>query len=205
MFCSYTNGILIPVREIDGMIHDLQIRLDTPLKNEGSDKPGAKYIWFSSSSKPYGTGPGSPIQFLGDRNAGRVYITEGYLKSYIAHALSGKTFIALASANAAAGLEKLLQSLAPCGTRTVIHFCISKTEHCIRTPHVSVIFDGVIVARKYPFVKTARLINYAAQRKGLLSHCTIPISKARHMAQSPSCEAARNTACKCLQHLIECG
>ena len=32
------------------------------------------------------------------------------------------------------------------GTRTVIHFCISKTEHCIRTPHASVIFDGVIVA-----------------------------------------------------------
>ena len=49
------------------------------------------------------------------------------------------------------------------GTRTVIHFCISKTEHCIRTPHVSVIFDGVIVARKYPFVKTARLIKYAAR------------------------------------------
>lgn len=120
MFCSYTNGILIPIREIDGMIHDLQIRLDTPLKNEGSNKPGAKYIWFSSSSKPYGTGPGSPIQFLGDKNAGRIYITEGYLKSYIAHALSGKTFIALASANAAAGLEELLQSLAPCGTRTVI-------------------------------------------------------------------------------------
>lgn len=91
------------------------------------------------------------------------------------------------------------------GTRTVIHFCISKTEHCIRTPHVSVIFDGVIVARKYPFVKTARLINYAARRKELSSYCTIPIPKARHMAQSPSREAARNTACKCLQHLIQCG
>ena len=91
------------------------------------------------------------------------------------------------------------------GTRTVIHFCISKTEHCIRSPHVSVIFDGVIVARKYPFVKTARLIKYAARRKELLSYCTIPIPKARHMAQSPSREAARNTACKCLQHLIQCG
>ena len=91
------------------------------------------------------------------------------------------------------------------GARTVIHFCISKTEHCIRTPHVSVIFDGVIVARKYPFVKTARLIKYAACRKEPLSYCTIPIPKARHMAQSPSREAARNTACKCLQHLIECG
>ena len=34
-FSTIAAGILLPIRGIDGMIRAFQIRLDTPLKNEG--------------------------------------------------------------------------------------------------------------------------------------------------------------------------
>ena len=120
MFCSYTNGILIPVRSIDGLIQGLQIRLDVPLKNDDSDKFGAKYIWHSSGSKPFGTSPGGPVQFLGSKCAKKVYVTEGYLKSYIAHCLSGNTFAAMLSANSTAALKELFLRLAENGAETIV-------------------------------------------------------------------------------------
>lgn len=120
MFCSYTNGIIIPVRNIDGLITGLQIRLDVPLKNDDSDKSGAKYIWHSSGSKPYGTSPGGPVQFIGNKHAKRVYVTEGYLKSYIAHCLSGETFAAMLSANSTAALKELFLTLVKNGTKTIV-------------------------------------------------------------------------------------
>lgn len=120
MFCSYTNGILIPVRTIDGLIAGLQIRLDVPLKNDDSDKEGAKYIWHSSGGKPYGTSPGGPVQFIGNKYAKRVYVTEGYLKSYSAHCLSGETFAAMLSANSTAALKELFLTLAENGTETIV-------------------------------------------------------------------------------------
>lgn len=120
LFCSYTNGILIPVRSIDGLIQGLQIRLDVPLKNDDSEKNGAKYIWHSSGGKPYGTSPGGPMQFLGNKYSKRVYVTEGYLKSYVAHCLSGETFAAMLSANSTATLKELFLSLAENGTETIV-------------------------------------------------------------------------------------
>ena len=120
MFCSYTNGILIPVRSIDGLIQGLQIRLDVPLKNNDSEKNGAKYIWHSSGGKPYGTSPGDPVQFIGNKYSKRVYVTEGYLKSYVAHCLSGETFAAMLSANSTATLKELFLSLAENGTETIV-------------------------------------------------------------------------------------
>lgn len=119
-FCSYTDGFLIPVRSIEGMICALQIRLDMPLKNDDSDKTGAKYIWHSSCSKPYGVSPGGPMQFLGNKNAHRVYVTEGYLKSYVAHCLSGETFIAMLSANSTAALKDIFKQLSESGTHTIV-------------------------------------------------------------------------------------
>lgn len=119
MFCSYTDGILIPVRTVDGLITGLQIRLDVPLKNDDSDKTGSKYIWHSSAGKPYGTSPGGPVQFVGNKHAKRVYVTEGYLKSYIAHCLSGQTFAAMLSANSTAPLKELFLELANNGTETI--------------------------------------------------------------------------------------
>ena len=120
LFCSYTNGILIPVRTVDGLIQGLQIRLDVPLKNDNSDKTGAKYIWHSSGGKPYGTSPGGPVQFVGKKHSKRVYVIEGYLKSYISHCLSGETFAAMLSANSTATLKELFLTLAENGTETIV-------------------------------------------------------------------------------------
>ena len=122
LFSSRTAGILIPVRSLDRQICGCQIRLDTPLKNEDDppEKSGAKYIWLSSSGKPKGTSSGSPVHFVGDSNAGVVYVTEGFLKSDVAHYLMNRTFVATAGANNTAQLEVLLRQLADNGTHTII-------------------------------------------------------------------------------------
>ncbi|MCL2841624.1 MAG: hypothetical protein FWE05_12730 [Defluviitaleaceae bacterium] len=81
-------GILIPIRSIDGKIAGMQIRLSNPINKR-------KYIWFSSSGENGGNSSGSPIHFIGDPTAKRVFITEGALKGDIAHALTGYTFICI--------------------------------------------------------------------------------------------------------------
>ena len=119
---TYTAGILIPARTREGLISGFQIRLDVPLKNDDDppDKPGAKYIWFSSTGKPKGTTSGSPAHFVGDPDAGVVYVTEGLLKSDIAHYLMNRSFAATAGVNNMAQLELLLEQLAQNGTHTLI-------------------------------------------------------------------------------------
>ena len=119
---TYTAGILIPARTRQGYIGGFQIRLDVPLKNEDDppDKQGAKYIWFSSVGKPKGTSSGSPAHYVGDPDAGVVYVTEGLLKSDIAHYLMNRSFAATAGVNNMAQLELLLKELAENGTHTII-------------------------------------------------------------------------------------
>lgn len=119
---SFTAGIMIPARTRQGLISGFQIRLDVPLKNEDDppEKDGAKYIWFSSAGKPKGTSSGSPAHFVGDPNAGVVYVTEGLLKADIAHYLMNRSFAATAGVNNMAQLELLLKELAENGTHTII-------------------------------------------------------------------------------------
>lgn len=119
---TLTAGILIPARTREGYISGFQIRLDVPLKNDDDppEKQGAKYIWFSSAGKPKGTSSGSPAHFVGDPDAGVVYITEGLLKSDIAHYLMNRSFAATAGVNNMAQLELLLKQLAENGTHTLI-------------------------------------------------------------------------------------
>ena len=81
---------------------------------------GAKYIWFSSVGKPKGTSSGSPAHYVGDPDAGVVYVTEGLLKSDIAHYLMNRSFAATAGVNNMAQLELLLKELAENGTHTII-------------------------------------------------------------------------------------
>lgn len=121
-FSTVTAGILLPARGIDGMIRGFQIRLDVPLKNEDEDKDksGTKYIWFSSGNKPMGTGAGSPLHFVGNPFARVVYVTEGILKSDVAHLLMDRTFAAIAGINNTAQLDMLFALLAENGTQTII-------------------------------------------------------------------------------------
>ncbi len=121
-FSTKTAGILIPAVSCDGLICGIQILLDVPIKPKGdiSAKSGAKYIWLSSSSKNMGTSSGSPLLFIGDTSAKTIYVTEGLLKGYISHAVTGKTFIATAGANNMQQLDTVFEILKQNGTTLIV-------------------------------------------------------------------------------------
>ena len=121
-FHQRTAGILIPVKGIDGLIRGLQIRLDVPIKDKDDppEKSGTKYLWLSSSNKTKGVSSGAPVHFVGDPAARTVYVTEGTLKSDVAHFLMDRTFVAIAGANNTAQLDPLFALLAQSGTELII-------------------------------------------------------------------------------------
>ena len=121
-FYQRTSGSIIPLREIDGLIHGLQIRLDTPIKDKDDppEKVGAKYLPLTSSGKQMGTGSGSPVHFVGDPCAHAVYVTEGALKADICHALTGRTFVATIGANNVAPLNNLFYLLKQNGVQEIV-------------------------------------------------------------------------------------
>ena len=108
------------------MIHGLQILLDIPLKQKDDppDKAGAKYIWFSSSSKNMGVTSGSPVHFIGDPSARVVYVIEGLLKADISHCLTNRTFAAIAGANNTSQLDTLFALLAQNALRRSLRLMI---------------------------------------------------------------------------------
>ncbi len=121
-FPSMLAGFLIPVHGVDGLIRGCQIRLDVPLKNENDPpgKQGAKYVWLSSSGKPGGTSSGSPVHIAGDIRARTVYLTEGILKSDIAHLLMNRTFVGVAGIGNTGQLDMLFEFLAANGTQEIV-------------------------------------------------------------------------------------
>lgn len=121
-FHQRTAGILIPVKGVDGLIRGLQIRLDVPIKDKDDppEKSGTKYLWLSSSNKSKGVSSGAPVHFVGDPSARTVYVTEGTLKSDVAHFLMDRTFVAIAGANNTSQLDPLFALLAQNGTELII-------------------------------------------------------------------------------------
>ena len=112
-FSKWTQGIIIPVRGIDGLIRGAQIRLDKPIE-------GTKYLWLSSSGKPMGVTSGTPVHFVGDPCAKTVYVTEGFLKADIAHFLMDRSFAAVAGGNNVFGLDALFAMLKQNGTKLIV-------------------------------------------------------------------------------------
>lgn len=100
-FVDY-KGFLIPVKDVQGHIQGLQIRLD--------DVSEHKYRWFSSKDKPYGTSAHAWIGVSGVPSK-KVIITEGPLKADIAHYLSRFTFVSVAGVDAIKGIEQVLKEL----------------------------------------------------------------------------------------------
>ncbi len=121
-FSSFAAGILLPVVGFDGLIQGMQILLDKPIrdKDDPPDSKGAKYLWFSSTGKKNGTGSGSPVLLVGNPSARTVYVTEGILKAYIAHAVMNRTFIASAGSNSQGQLDPTFQFLTRSGTELII-------------------------------------------------------------------------------------
>jgi hypothetical protein len=107
---SGQGGVLIPIRDAQGRIVALMVRLDEP---DGDNK--YKYL---SSKHQGGPGPGSPIHcplFTGDRRRSRV--TEGALKADVITAKTGTLAVGLPGAKAPRQLVPLLREL---GVETVV-------------------------------------------------------------------------------------
>lgn len=111
-FSQKSSGILIPIRNIDGRITGMQIRLDRPYD-------GRKYVWLSSVNFPNGASSGSPVHLAGKAGDRAVYVTEGALKGDIAHAISGKTFVCVPGVNQYVNLEPFLRKMKELGSRQV--------------------------------------------------------------------------------------
>ncbi|AST57751.1 DNA primase [Thermoanaerobacterium thermosaccharolyticum] len=91
-FVDY-KGFLIPVKDVQGRIQGLQVRLDFGSK---------RYLWFSAHDKPCGTRAYAWIGVSGILSK-NVIITEGALKADIAHYLSRFTFISVPGVNSIRG------------------------------------------------------------------------------------------------------
>ena len=100
------KGFLIPVRNKDGLIQGMKIRLDD------ADKPSRKYRWLSSRDLPNGTRSYSWVHVTGDTTQKRAFLTEGPLKgdvaSYLAH---DALFVCVGGVNAIRGLKGTLKDL----------------------------------------------------------------------------------------------
>ena len=106
------NGFLIPVRDQNGEIQGLKIRLD-----DKAD-PGRKYRWLSSRGRENGTRSYSWIHVTGDTSRKRAFITEGPLKGDAASFLAGNAlFVCVGGVNATDGLADTIRAL---GTADVV-------------------------------------------------------------------------------------
>lgn len=111
-FKQRTTGFLIPVRNLDGMILGMQIRVDHLFG-------GGKYVWFSSTNYFKGASSGSPVHLAGEPGAKVLFITEGPLKGDLAHAVSGRTFGCVAGVNQYGNLPAFLSEMKDCGTESI--------------------------------------------------------------------------------------
>lgn len=103
---SGPNGFLIPIRNKDGLIQGLKIRLDD------ATQPNRKYRWLSSRSLPNGTRSYSWIHVTGDKTKKRAFLTEGPLKGDVASFLAKDAlFVCIGGVNALNGLTDTIRDL----------------------------------------------------------------------------------------------
>lgn len=108
---SGPNGFLIPVRNKDGLIQGLKIRLDD------APQPNRKYRWLSSRNLPNGTRSYSWIHVTGDRAKKRAFLTEGPLKGDVASFLAKDAlFVCIGGVNA---LNGLTDTIFLCGSQNM--------------------------------------------------------------------------------------
>lgn len=109
---SGPKGFLIPVRDKDGLIQGMKIRLDQ------EENPERKYRWLSSRSLPNGTRSYSWVHITGNTRSKRAFLTEGPLKGDVASFLANDAlFVCIGGVNALGGLTDALRSL---GVREVV-------------------------------------------------------------------------------------
>lgn len=125
-FINENSGILIPVRDMEGKIQGLKIRLDNT--EEG------KFRWISSRGRCGGAGAENWIHFTGFDSVGdTAIITEGPMKGDISSLLACIPVIAIAGVNS---IEKLEDILPKMQKRGVHHYYICFDMDLFSNPHV---------------------------------------------------------------------
>lgn len=103
---SGPNGFLIPVRNKDGLIQGLKIRMDD------AQQANRKYRWLSSRNLPSGTRSYSWVHVTGNTQSKRAFLTEGPLKGDVASFLAQDAlFICIGGVNALNGLNDTIRGL----------------------------------------------------------------------------------------------
>lgn len=109
----YRRGIMIPCRDRIGRIQSLHIRLDKKMKR------GGKFLTFSSTDKPDGTGAENWCHMVGPVRE-RILLIEGYMKADIVHYFTGQTVLAIPGVTSLQHLERVLKELTDLGLRHVM-------------------------------------------------------------------------------------
>lgn len=101
-FALEKRGILIPVRNTDGMIQGLQIRRDNVQRR--------KFRWVSSSDRKDGCKAEGWMHLAGEITP-QIILTEGPMKADVINALSGLTVLAVPGVNSLTHLKEVLAEL----------------------------------------------------------------------------------------------
>lgn len=105
------RGILIPVRDIQGQIQGLQVRLDNVERR--------KFRWLSSNGLEEGCGAKTWVHLAGEPRP-LVLLTEGPMKADVIHFLTGQTVLAVAGVNSLSQLRPVLEELRAAGMEKVM-------------------------------------------------------------------------------------
>lgn len=110
-FCYAGRGILIPVRNIEGKIQGLQLRLDNKQKR--------KFRWISSADRPDGCKAETWCHISGTKYD-EIILTEGPMKCDVIHRLTGKTVLAVPGVNSLSSLRIMLSNLIEKGLEKIM-------------------------------------------------------------------------------------
>ncbi len=104
------RGILIPVRDTEGRIQGLKIRLDNVVKR--------KFRWISSVDREDGC-PAETFVHIAGPIRPTILLIEGPMKADIVHALTGFTVVAAPGVHALGHLQEFLKELYQSGVREI--------------------------------------------------------------------------------------
>ena len=105
------RGILIPVRDVQGQIQGLQVRLDNVEKR--------KFRWLSSNGLEEGCSAKTWVHLAGEPRP-LVLLTEGPMKADVIHFLTGQTVLAVAGVNSLSQLRPVLEELRAAGMEQIM-------------------------------------------------------------------------------------
>ena len=131
-FSHEHRGILIPVRDCDGKIQGLQIRLDNVEKR--------KFRWFSSTDRKDGCRSEGWTHLAGKMSES-IIITEGPMKADVISALTGYTVLAVPGVQSLKHLEVALLELKEKGLKDVM---TAFDMDFLINPHVQNGFDNLL-------------------------------------------------------------